>query len=130
MAARLAEYRRGRTWGEVAQAIQQYVPGTSRGTLRNYEVEERAPDLVVLWGLCQVYRVPFGEAAEALARELNGLPADAPTPSLTPDEVELLELYAQLLPEEERQMAKRFCRDLLRVRQAALAVADEQETDP
>jgi hypothetical protein len=76
LAARLTAWRDGRSFGAVAQALSRFVPGTHKSTLFNYEEQARCPRIDVLWGLCQVYGVPFADAAEAMARELLGLESE------------------------------------------------------
>jgi DNA-binding XRE family transcriptional regulator len=97
LAKTLENYRRGRGWSEVARDVQRLIPTVSRGTIRNYETEQRCPEIHVLWALCRVYRAPFGDVADAMVREVLGLevaPLEAPT--MSPEEWALVEDYRRL----------------------------------
>lgn len=98
-AARLTEWRNGRSFGAVAHALSRFVPGTHKSTLFNYEEQARCPSIDVLWGLCQVYGVPFGAAAEAIARELLDLNAEGHAG---------LTASRSVLSEEARALAEAF----------------------
>jgi hypothetical protein len=116
LAKKLEEYRQGRAWGEVAQAIQRFVPGTTRGTIRNYEVQARCPDISILWALCQVYRVDFGDVSEAMVLELLDREPTSPTPMLTVQEAELVDHFraARLNPRSQLAMLA-ACEQLAKV---------------
>lgn len=67
----LMKYRKHRTLEQVAIRLRALgFPKTHRGTLHNYE-RGRPPDISILWGLAQVYRVQFGPLADRMVRELN-----------------------------------------------------------